>query len=625
MDDTTNYEAALPIIIQSVIELAKSCGKDLDIKLKTFMKSGLKEYLLRTARRYSIVKTILHRDKPLSIEKVYVSARLFEGRDPTRPEGVFKDDDVLHKVEDGHVVISGSAGAGKSMIMRHLFLKSIADQLASLPIFLEMRRINDQNSDSIEDAITNEIKEFAPDFTGELLKQLLEAGKVILFLDGFDEVYHESQKDLIKQISRISKRYENIRIILSSRPDEIVSGLELFSLYSVADFDKTQAIELIRRVEYNATVKDKFLVALEEEIFEKHKSFASNPLLLSMMLLTYEDYANIPDKIHLFYSQAFDTLFSKHDFYKEGYERRHYAGLSADIFKAVFADFCMRTYFREEYIFTLDDLIEELKNALRREEISAKAENYLKDLLESVCIMQRDGYKYTFVHRSFQEYFAALYLSKRLNVNLRKVLNRISAQSYSNRLIEMLRDMDQDRVDQQWLLPELKLAISSVSDSAKVERRRFVGLFFSEFIIHGVGGFAYAQGSLNKSAYVIMEIIGCELSSVFTQTDLHEEIARIGTKYSKFSKEKYDRLLINLGDEPDEEDAHLFNLTWVPTHIRTTRKSIVVDAEDVDELLDRAGLVEWLENLHQNLVAIEVGLSDRLKRREASVSEIFGE
>ena len=68
----------------------------------------------------------------------------------------------------------------------------------------------------------------------------------------------------------------------------------------------------------------------------KHESFASNPLLLNIMLLTYDNYADIPEKLHLFYSNAFETLYIKHDATKGGYKREFKTKLSSDDFKRVF-------------------------------------------------------------------------------------------------------------------------------------------------------------------------------------------------------------------------------------------------------------------------------------------------
>ena len=44
------------------------------------------------------------------------------------------------------------------------------------------------------------------------------------------------------------------------------------------------------------------------------------------------------------------------------------------------------------------------------------ADSFLRDLLKSVCVMQIEGVEYTFTHRSFQEYFAAYFISRSLTL-----------------------------------------------------------------------------------------------------------------------------------------------------------------------------------------------------------------
>ena len=67
----------------------------------------------------------------------------------------------------------------------------------------------------------------------------------------------------------------------------------------------------------STTIKEifqqKFIDNVKKHLYDKHKSFLSNPLLTTMMLLTFDQFAEIPEKMFLFYEQAFDTLFLKHD------------------------------------------------------------------------------------------------------------------------------------------------------------------------------------------------------------------------------------------------------------------------------------------------------------------------
>lgn len=54
-------------------------------------------------------------------------------------------------------------------------------------------------------------------------------------------------------------------------------------------------------------------------------------------------------------------------------------------------------------------MLEWLEKSLEKQSLSVSAEDYLKDLTESLCIITCEGHRYRFAHRSFQTYFAAKY------------------------------------------------------------------------------------------------------------------------------------------------------------------------------------------------------------------------
>ena len=76
---------------------------------------------------------------------------------------------------------------------------------------------------------------------------------------------------------------------------------------------KEQALSLIKKIEYDQNIKEKFYKELDEYLYDKYETFASNPLLLTIMLLTFESRVSIPDKLNDFFEQAFTTLFHTHD------------------------------------------------------------------------------------------------------------------------------------------------------------------------------------------------------------------------------------------------------------------------------------------------------------------------
>ena len=183
-----------------------------------------------------------------------------------------------------------------------------------------------------------------------------------------------------------------------------------FYTYEVDLLTKNQSLELINKIDYDEELKKRFHSEVDRHLYNSHKSFLSSPLLTSIMLLTYEKFAEIPDKMHIFYDQAFFALFKRHDAQKSQFIRKTYSNLAIDDFRKFFAAFSVFTYMDERFQFSDAELIKFTERALNYGGIKAKADEVLKDLHECVCMLQRDGIITLFVHRSLQEYFAAVFM-----------------------------------------------------------------------------------------------------------------------------------------------------------------------------------------------------------------------
>lgn len=133
-----------------------------------------------------------------------------------------------------------------------------------------------------------------------------------------------------------------------------------------------------------------------------------------MFILTFQSYSDIPQKRSEFYDQVFDTLFSIHDSVsKLAYVREKVSGLSKEQFEEVLQLFSFLSYFEEKFLFPGNYLTDKL-NIIKSKKKSLSFDNdkFIDDLQVAIGILNKEGLDYTFPHRSLQEYFAALYISK---------------------------------------------------------------------------------------------------------------------------------------------------------------------------------------------------------------------
>ena len=268
------------------------------------------------------------------------------------------------------------------------------------------------------------------------------------------KVLTDKKNAFLKKLDAFCDRYAINHFILTSRPCSDFIELQRFTVLQTCPLSKKQAVSLIKKAEFDKEVKDRFAKELEEKLYEEHDSFASNPLLLNIMLLTYDNYAEIPEKLHLFYAQAFETLYSKHDATKVGYRRELRCKLPYDEFKKAFAYFCYITYRQGELEFTRDELLDALKKITV---VQFDPELFIYDLVNAVCVLYKDGFSYRFSHRSFQEYFTAVFLKELSDENMKKIgiqmVEKDPVQSWADEVFLMLNDMAEEKFERNILLP----------------------------------------------------------------------------------------------------------------------------------------------------------------------------
>ena len=75
-----------------------------------------------------------------------------------------------------------------------------------------------------------------------------------------------------------------------------------------------------------------------------------------------------------------------------------------------------------------------------------------------MCLMFYESQKYHFIHRSFQEYFCAVYFSKQKDKNLKRIGDMFENRrmNYSDKTFDMLYDMIPERVEEYIFRPYLE-------------------------------------------------------------------------------------------------------------------------------------------------------------------------
>ncbi len=427
-------------------------------------------YLRSAEEKYSTIKTLLYSDEPKPFYSFYV-CNTIRYRDvgiqtPRRSMDMsILENATVDKIRkiSRFIIISGTGGLGKSMMMRHLMLNAIAnfDDLKLFPVFIPLKDFCDT---SLFDYIYSKISVFDSEITTNQFEQLLTHGSCLLLLDGLDEIAAGRTERFERELEELTDKYSNNMFILSSRPFQAFVSYERFSLLRLMPFDRRQAMQLINRLEFRPdepAIKEKFQAALEKTLFRTHRSFTENPLLLTIMLLTFEQYAEVPSKMHIFYREAFEVLAKRHDASKGAYKRALKTGLSVDTLSDYFAELCFRSYKDEKFELTAEEFTGYFNALNARATVNDKkttASDFLEDLCSNLCLLYFEGNSYHFTHRSFQEYFCALFFSKQKDKFIAKLgdfFEKHRRRMYGDRTFYMLYDMATEKVEEYIFLPFL--------------------------------------------------------------------------------------------------------------------------------------------------------------------------
>lgn len=484
LDPNTIAAEFLKQNLDMLFDGAKGFFKGAADKFRLHLDSTYRQYLTALLEKYSKAKSFLLRGEAVPLYQFYVPLDL-----KTKNKTIIAPSigDLLRLTNN--TIITGSAGCGKSMLVRHLLLNSLLSK-TRVPIFVELRQFNTFDGDLFQLIInTLTTHKFAMD--AEYIRKAIGLGHFILFLDGYDEVAHGRRQHVRSTIHEFAKLNDKNAFILTSRPDPELEGWQSFSIAQVAPLSLDQAHSLIEKLPFDDKLKTRFLTDLRADLFRKHQSFLSNPLLLSIMLLSYGQSASIPTKLSVFYNQAYEALFERHDVLKDGFKRQVLSPLDIQDFARLFSVFCLQAYDKDKLEFTHIEALEYIESSQDIVGIRCNKENYLTDLIQAVCLMVQDGLEIVYAHRSFQEYFAARFICEARPDIQEQLIEKYMHMARYDSVFSMLHEMRPEIIEQHYMLPGLDRLFNLIGlkrSPGVAHHERFMRAIFDRFLVddHGI-------------------------------------------------------------------------------------------------------------------------------------------
>lgn len=420
----------------------------------------IKDYLERSYKNAEIMNTIVFKNQQKKVDDLYIPLTLVKSDSmyKNKNEEIYIDKYKENLINDyKKILLVDSAGMGKSTIIKYLYLCTIREN-KGIPVLIELRKL--EKNVSIIEFIIKEINGVRQYLKEEDILNLIEGGDFIFFFDGYDEITQESKRDVTNNLQEfISKNCKNA-FIISSRDENELSCFGDFQRFDIKSLNKKEAYKLIKKYDNNGELSKELINKLEtEENLKIINEFLENPLMVSLLYKAFEYKKTIPYKKHIFYRQVYDALFEEHDLSKSGaYERKKESNLDIEDFHCVLRTIGFITL-NKGVIYSKEEFIEIIKQAKEKIiGINFNENKFIKDIIHAVPIFIKEGNEYRWAHKSFQEYFAAMYISydskNKQSLILSKISEKDKIRTYYN-VLDFCYDIDYKKFIRAILLPIL--------------------------------------------------------------------------------------------------------------------------------------------------------------------------
>ena len=412
--------------------------------------------LVRSQRREKIkhqcgVLQLLDINRPVDLDQIYVDVNILEqipsqqwleiaAIDSLAPEDV--DRFGLGKITESQIPgiqavetyrklrVLGKPGSGKTTFLKYLAIQCNREEIIAnqVPIFITLRDFAESYKDDHHVNLLEFIhQEFLTSNISHLatLKKLLLDGRILLLIDGMDEVSQEEEQIVLNEIRRFTEKYHKNQFVTSCRTASQRLALKGFTDVEIAPFTDAQINIFARKwfVEFSKTnAADglaeslRFIEKLELLKNWRFRRMITTPLFLHLSCSIFHRQGKFPVKQAEFYKQGMDLLLGKWDEAK-GIERDQlYRGFLLPQKLKLLSQIALATFEQGQYFFEekvieqhIGDYLQSLPDASHDPEEIQQASIAVLRAIESQhgILAERAKGIFSFSYLALQEYFTA--------------------------------------------------------------------------------------------------------------------------------------------------------------------------------------------------------------------------
>ncbi|MGV0028358.1 NACHT domain-containing protein [Phormidesmis priestleyi] len=396
------------------------------------------KYVENYEKRHGILKVLGMRE-PVTLESVYAAVqflddralqsfesvqaledtyrlaagRSFQGKDCPKQEGL--------KVanEKQYLMVLGGPGAGKSTFLRRMGLEALKGNKGAykpgyIPVFVDLKVFN-KGEINIEKTIAEEFRICGFPSPEESTQKLLQQGKLLVLLDGLDEVATDRMNDAISQIQNFVDAHKQSRYIASCRVAAYRHNFRLFTDVAMADFDDGQIKQFIDNwFRQEPDIAEDCWQKLNSDDHTAAKELTQTPLLLTLVCLLYQRSRKFPTNRSTLYERALRVLLEEWAAEKGIPQDNLYKGLDTKRKEMMLAEIAHDAFQQNRLFPTRREIVNQIEQLLKEmlpdeKGIDGSAVLRSIEVQHGVLVERADGI-YSFSHLTLQEFLTAQYI-----------------------------------------------------------------------------------------------------------------------------------------------------------------------------------------------------------------------
>jgi hypothetical protein len=421
-------------------------GKKLDEKAKQAIFAASRQYAQNYTERHGILKVLGMRE-PVELESVYTAVQFLDNRAIRSFESVetleevyrqakqrsFQSEDCqkqegLNVANDKqYLMVLGGPGAGKSTFLQRMGLEALKGkqgkfQHACIPVFIELKKFN-TGEINIDKEIAEEFRICGFPSHEEFTAKALEQGKLLILLDGLDEVPTERMNEAIRQIHNFVDLHDQNRFITSCRVAAYRHNFRRFTDVAMADFDDAQIEKFITNwFRSEPQTGQDCWQKLNNEEHQSAKELTQTPLLLTLVCLLYQRSRKLPTNRATLYERALRVLLEEWAAEKGIPHEDLYKGLDTKRKEMMLSEIAHEAFQKNRLFLPrreITDQIEQLLKEMLPDEKFIAGTAVLKSIeVQHGVLVERAEEIYSFSHLTLQEYLTAQYIDDHRQIEM---------------------------------------------------------------------------------------------------------------------------------------------------------------------------------------------------------------